>query len=152
MCPTCRLAVWLICLAYLPMVHAMNCDDHDAPCEQPLNLGKIDSIIIEQNWKLDNPLDTLIRCDALPALTPDDVRNYFEQAGHVDHPAHQNIPVSTCRAIGTMRITDGRKVGWNIGLWRDGYIFWSNPKKSEPVYCSRCQYPFCRPLTVPKPR
>ena len=149
--PRFRFAVWLTCIACLPVAHAADCNDPGAPCEQPLNLGRIESIVIEENWKLDNPLDTLVKCDALPALTVDDVRRYFEQAGRVDHPAGKNIAVSTCRAIGTMRV-GGRKVGWNIGLWRDGYVFWSNPKKSEPVYCSRCQYPFGKPMMIPKPK
>jgi len=105
-----RPGIWL-CLTYLPTAHAA-CGGYDKPCEKPLQLGKIESIVIEQNWKLSEnsnvPRDT---CDDLQQLTPDDVRKYFEKAGRIDPVvANEYITISPCRAYGTMMI-DGRQAG-----------------------------------------
>jgi len=149
-----RLAIWLLCLAYLPTANAA-CGEYDKPCEKPLQLGKIESITIEENWKVDedsnNPRNM---CEDLHPLTPDDLAKYFKQAGRIDDVVHNEyITVSACRASGTMKI-DGLNAYWDIGMLSDGYISWAeNPGKPPPAapkmpvhtYCQQCGPPFSRP-------
>jgi len=141
--------VWLTWLACLPAAQAATkCGGYDNPCEKPLHLGKIETIVIERNWHGDED-NVMLKCNEKPPLTVDDVRKYMEKAGRIDALVrNENISVSSCRAYGTLTVRGGRQYGWSVGIWRDGVLSPSDekdPTKFDDLYCGRCKAPFAQP-------
>jgi len=122
---------------------AAGCGYFDNPCETPAHLDKIETITIEQNWKIDED-DIITRCSERSPLTVGDVRAYLEKAGRIsDEAAKKSITLSSCRAHGTLTTSTGRKGTWNIGLFREGILTWpDNSSKKDYLYCGHCKAPF----------
>jgi len=135
----------------MPLASAgADCGDYDDPCEQSFSLGKIDSIAISEGWKETNGDQIPIsRCPELSPLTTGVVRKYLEHAGRLDPIiANNEISVSSCRANGELKLSDGTVIFWNIGVWRDGYVSWPHsrdPKRIEWLFCGQCEAPFYKP-------
>ncbi|MCL2715321.1 MAG: hypothetical protein FWD68_12215 [Alphaproteobacteria bacterium] len=139
-----RVALWLTVLSALGVTEAAaECGYVDNPCEVPAHLDRIETITIDQNWKIDED-DIITRCSERSPLTVGDVRAYLEKAGRIsDEAAKKSITISSCRAHGTLTTSTGRKGTWNIGLFREGILSWpDNSSKKDYLYCGHCKAPF----------
>jgi len=134
-----RIAVLLTFVTHIPLTHARACGEDGDPCAEPFHIGKIATIVIEENWKATARHDGT-KCEEEDQLTVDDVRDYLQRAGRIsEHDAVVTLSFPPCSAHGTLTTENGRHATWVIGLGGGGgSVLWTDTKEPVHLYCRRC--------------
>ena len=108
------------------------------PCETPFDVGKIEHVVIDTNWKATNVNRGEVDCYAWRQMTVEDVTNYLKKAGRITKHAYVKGDLSACDATGTLTTGKGRKARWFIGMDGEGGLEWTDSQHGVYLYCSRC--------------
>lgn len=118
--------------------------DGTEPMRYKLKMPKIARIKIIENPReatFDADPTNPQKCSSIFVLKEKDIRMFLTRTDEVTEAAYKkSLPLSPCRASGTLEFSDGRNAEWEIRSFQTGIIKIGKDGKTIFLYCPKCKW------------
>jgi len=98
-------------------------------------MEKIKTVTIEKNWTATSINRGEEDCNQRPAITPDDVKRFLQEAGRITEHDAVLGDLSSCIASGRLVTESGRHAEWEIGQGgADSDLTWEDTGEVVHLY------------------